>query len=214
MREYCTRICRLEAGADESTSDSHSVMKIVVGAGFIVLAMILVPVLGVAVLMGGASNVASLPVVSKSVQISGQAPPASIVAIDTEVAEKGVDHGTCHIPLRVLLAQQYMESGWNPGASSGIAFGLAQFELPTWREYAMNLPAPGGIFNPLDSATVEARYLCSLGFTQNPFAALVAYRCGALSWCVGNGSTCNSNGQYPGPCYARHILTWAEDSKQ
>ncbi len=112
--------------------------------------------------------------------------PASIVALDEAVAAGSPPMVGCKVPAAVLLAQQYIESGYDPTArSSAGAEGIAQFEPGTWPAYAQPVP-PGGAtppspWDPVDAAWAEARFLCSHGFSSTPTGSLVAYNCGSAS---------------------------------
>lgn len=125
----------------------------------------------------------SIPVSSQGASVSSH-PPTWVVALDEQVSSGTPPAVACSVPTGILLAQQEVESGYNPTAvSSAGAIGLAQFEQGTWDEYSA--PPPPGITaqndiptNPAAAAWVEARYLCSLGIARNPFDALVAYNCG------------------------------------
>jgi hypothetical protein len=114
-------------------------------------------------------------------------PPGAIVALDEQVAAASPPLVACQVPAAILLAQQYVESGYNPSATSPAgAEGLAQFEPGTWPAYALPVP-PGGTtpptpWNPTDAAWAEARFLCSHGFASTPTGALVAYNCGSTSF--------------------------------
>lgn len=106
-------------------------------------------------------------------------PPASIVSLDLSVSTGG----PCRVSASLLLAQQYVESGYNASAVSAAgAEGLAQFEPGTFAAYDQPVP-PGGAspptpFDPTDSAWAEARMLCSDGVVGNPTSALITYNCG------------------------------------
>ena len=112
--------------------------------------------------------------------------PAAIVALDESVAAGVPPLVTCQVPAAILLAQQYVESGYDPSATSPAgAEGLAQFEPTTWPSYARPVP-PGGMtpptpWDPTDAAYGEARFLCANGFTSTPAGSLVAYNCGSAS---------------------------------
>ncbi len=119
-------------------------------------------------------------------------PPALLVMLDTEAAA-GVDlagtggpTGTCGISPGLLLAQQWVESRFDPSARSDKgAVGIAQFEPGTFQEYALPVPYGGAMpptrLDPVDSAWAEARMLCADGASSDPLAALVTYNCGSLS---------------------------------
>ena len=113
--------------------------------------------------------------------------PAAIVALDESVAAGVPPLVTCQVPAAILLAQQYVESGYDPSATSPAgAEGLAQFEPTTWPSYARPVP-PGGTtpatpWDPPDAAYAEARFLCSHQFSSTPTGALVAYNCGSTSF--------------------------------
>jgi hypothetical protein len=132
-------------------------------------------------------------------------PPAEIVRIDEAVATAPASLVPCHVPAVLLLAQQYEESGYHPDdtPNSAGAVGVAQFLRGTFREYDHPVP-PGGISpptrrDPVDEVYAEARYLCSLGVTTNPFDAFIAYNCGdTLPACVAASSG-----------YANNILSLA-----
>lgn len=106
-------------------------------------------------------------------------PPASIVALDLAVSTGG----PCRVSASLLLAQQYVESGYNASAVSPAgAEGLAQFEPGTFAGYDQPVPTGGASpptpFDPVDSAWAEARMLCSDGVVANPTSALITYNCG------------------------------------
>ena len=109
-------------------------------------------------------------------------PPAQIVALDEAVSSGS----SCRVSASLLLAQQNVESGYNPRAKSGAgAEGLAQFEPSTFAQYDHPVP-PGGAsppspWNPNDAAWAEARMLCADGVAVNPTAALITYNCGSTS---------------------------------
>lgn len=113
-------------------------------------------------------------------------PPASIVTLDKQVAAASHALVPCTVSASLLLAQQWVESGYQPTATSSAgAQGLAQFLPKTFAKYANPVP-PGGAtpptpFDPTDAAYAEARYLCSLGVVHNPVDALIAYNCGNTS---------------------------------
>ncbi|MHB1763258.1 MAG: transglycosylase SLT domain-containing protein [Acidimicrobiales bacterium] len=136
--------------------------------------------LAVAMVFGGGGQVgppANLGVVH---------PPATILALDIAVSQANPPLVPCHVSASILLAQQQVESGYNPAAlSSAGAIGLAQFEPATFAEYDMP-PPPGGatppsMLDPVDEAYAEARMLCSDGIETSPTAALVTYNCGSTS---------------------------------
>jgi len=111
-------------------------------------------------------------------------PPAAIVKLDESVANAPASLVPCHVPAVLLLSQQYEESGYHPDLepNSAGAVGVAQFLRGTFVEYDHPVP-PGGISpptrrDPVDEVYAEARYLCSLGVTTNPFDAFIAYNCG------------------------------------
>jgi len=122
-------------------------------------------------------------------------PPAEIVRIDEVVATAPASLVPCHVPAVLLLAQQYEESGYHPDdtPNSAGAVGVAQFLAGTFAEYDHPVP-PGGVSpptrrDPVDEVYAEARYLCSLGVTTNPFDAFIAYNCGdTLPACVAASS--------------------------
>jgi cell wall-associated NlpC family hydrolase len=90
---------------------------------------------------------------------------------------------TCAVPWTLLAAVAKTESSFDATALSDAgAQGLFQFEPATFAAYAKPTP-PGGAapptpFDPTDAAYAAARYLCSLGVSNNPTLALVAYNCG------------------------------------
>lgn len=57
----------------------------------------------------------------------------------------------------LLAAQVDNESGWDPDASSGVAYGLAQFTKETWPEYG-----EGDIWDPHESIRAQGRYMKTL----------------------------------------------------
>lgn len=105
--------------------------------------------------------------------------PTAIVTLDKAVAAGS----SCGVSASLLLAQQYIESGYDPTAVSGAgAEGLSQFEPSTFAEYDLPVP-PGGanppsVWDPTDAAWAEARMLCGDGVASNPTLALVTYNCG------------------------------------
>ena len=155
---------------------------IVLALVFVVFGLPLVVVVGIAALLGGSVSLGLGP----PVNLGGVNPPAQIVLLDETVASARPPLVACQVPASLLLAQQYIESGYNPLAVSPAgAVGLSQFEPGTFVEYDLPIP-PGGANPPstldaTDSAYAEARYLCSLGIDQNPVNALIAYNCGNIS---------------------------------
>ncbi len=113
-------------------------------------------------------------------------PPQTIIALDEAVSLAPPSLVSCHVPAALLLAQQEVESGYNPTALSPAgAVGLAQFEPSTFPTYALPVP-PGGVtpptpLDPVDAAYAEARMLCANGVNTNPTAALIIYNCGSIS---------------------------------
>jgi len=121
------------------------------------------------------------------VNLGGIDPPAAIVKIDEAVATAPASQVPCHVPAVLLLAQQDEESGFHPDdtPNSAGAVGVSQFLRGTFAEYDHPIP-PGGVTpptrrDPVDEIYAEARYLCSLGVSRNPFLAFVAYNCGDTS---------------------------------
>ena len=126
--------------------------------------------------LGPTATAASL---GPPVNLGAVHPPAQIVSLDLAVSSGG----PCRVSASLLLAQQYVESGYNPSAVSPAgAEGLAQFEPGTFASYEQPVPAGGASpptpFDPTDSAWAEARMLCSDGVIANPTAALITYNCG------------------------------------
>ena len=155
---------------------------IVMGLIFVVFGLPLIVVVGIAALLGNSVSLGLGP----PTNLGGVNPPAKIVLLDETVASAKPPLVSCQVPASLLLAQQYIESGYNPLAVSPAgAVGLSQFLPSTFTEY--DLPVPPGGANPpstldaTDSAYAEARYLCSLGIDQNPVNALIAYNCGNIS---------------------------------
>ena len=159
----------------------------------IVAGIIVAPVLGMVLILGAMFGVQYTPtsastntLVGPPTNLSSVSPPANIVAIDEEVTAGYPLLISCQVSASLLLAQQKIESGYDPTAvSSAGADGLAQFEPQTFSAYDMPVP-PGGASpptpgNPTDAAWAEGRYLCSLGIDRNPTDALIAYNCGNIS---------------------------------
>ncbi len=129
-------------------------------------------------IVGGAGATATSP--GPPVNLGPVQAPANIVTLDQAVSA-GV---SCHVSASLLLAQQYVESTYNPGAvgpptAYGRAEGMAQFLPSTFAAYDHPVP-PGGAnppseFNATDAAWAEARMLCSDGITTNPVQALWDY---------------------------------------
>jgi hypothetical protein len=140
----------------------------------------------VLVIVAIGSILGDTPSFGPPVNLGAISPPAEIVALDEAVAAAPSNLVACSIPASVLLAQQYIESGYQATVeSSAGAIGLSQFEPGTFAEYDQPVP-PGGAnpptpTDPVDSAYAEARYLCSLGFDVSPVDALIAYNCGNTS---------------------------------
>jgi hypothetical protein len=149
---------------------------------FVVFGLPLIVVVGIAALLGNSMSLGLGP----PTNLGGVNPPAQIVLLDETVAVAKPPLVACQVPASLLLAQQYIESGYNPFAVSPAgAVGLSQFEPGTFAAYDLPVP-PGGAsppssLNATDSAYAEARYLCSLGIDQNPTDALIAYNCGNIS---------------------------------
>ena len=147
----------------------------------LVIFVVLLPLLLISALFGG--NPLSL---GPPTNLGVVSPPAAIVALDESVAAASRPLVACHVPAAILLAQQSVESGYDPSATSPAgAEGLAQFEPTTWPSYARPVP-PGGMtpptpWDPTDAAYGEARFLCANGFTSTPAGSLVAYNCGSAS---------------------------------
>jgi hypothetical protein len=109
-------------------------------------------------------------------------PPPALVALDSFVAASL----RCGISASLLLAQQQLESGFDPTAVSPAgAEGLAQFEPATFARYAEPVPlggmSPPSPFDPVDSAFAEARMLCANKAGRDLTRALVVYNCGSAS---------------------------------
>lgn len=144
------------------------------GAIFVLLATL-------ALVAGAAAFFGTLPITTGS-SPAPQRPPAPLVALDTFVAASL----PCRIAPAILLAQQQVESGFDPVAASRAgALGIAQFEPTTFARYAYPVP-PGGAsppspFDPVDSAWAEGRMLCADGAGTDLSGALVAYNCGSTS---------------------------------
>jgi hypothetical protein len=156
-------------------------MKVAATAVAGLLAVPLLVVAAVGSLLGGLGG--SL---GPTETVGAARPPAAIVALDEAVAAAPRTLVPCSVPAQLLLAQQQIESGYDPTAVSDAgAEGLAQFEPPTFVEYASPVP-PGGVvpptpFDPTDAAYAEARFLCAHGYTASPAAALISYNCGSIS---------------------------------
>ena len=155
---------------------------VVMGLIFIVFGLPLVVVVGIAALLGNSVSLGLGP----PTNLGAVNPPAKIVLLDETVAAARPPMVACQVPASLLVAQQYVESGYDPLAVSPAgAVGLSQFLPSTFAEYDLPIP-PGGAnppstLNATDSAYAEARYLCSLGIDQNPTNALIAYNCGNIS---------------------------------
>jgi hypothetical protein len=129
-------------------------------------------------IVGGAGATATSP--GPPVNLGPVRAPANIVTLDKQVSA-GV---SCHVSASLLLAQQFVESTYNPSAvgpatAYGHAEGMAQFLPSTFAEYDHPVP-PGGAnppspYNAVDAAWAEARMLCSDGIATNPVKALYAY---------------------------------------
>jgi len=163
----------------------------------LIMAVVILPVLFVGQLIGSGQvtrqgklvHGAGAPVGSGPIKLGPPVhlgpvnPPASIVTLDEAVsaATTGV---SCHVPASLLLAQQFIESSYNPRAVGpktryGHARGMSQFLLSTFHEYD-HPPPPGGanppsVYNPVDAAWAEARMLCADGWATNPVGALWHY---------------------------------------
>jgi len=163
--------------------------------GSAVAAVVLIPVAFVFVLvfaLGNAGKVNASASGSNPISLGAPVhlgvvnPPSAIVTLDEAVAAAPRSLVSCSVSASLLLAQQDIESGYNPTASSGAgAQGLSQFEPATFAGYDHPVP-PGGAsppspWNPTDSAYAEARMLCADGVTTNPTAALITYNCGSTS---------------------------------
>jgi len=188
-------------------------VKAGVAVGGALLAVVLVPLMAVVALGALVSSVLS-PLgfgvgggvsFGQPVNLGAVDPPAAIVKIDETVAAAPSSLVPCHVPAVLLLAQQDEESGFSPELTpnSAGAVGVAQFLAGTFAEYDRPVP-PGGANpptrrDPVDEIYAEARYLCSLGVTTNPFDAFVAYNCGNTS----PGCVAASSG------YANNILALA-----
>lgn len=96
---------------------------------------------------------------------------------------------TYGIPVSTLLAQEYVESGFQPGAiSSAGAVGIAQFIPSTGAAYGLNY---ADLFNPFKEIDAEAHYLKDLGYQQNPTLALEEYNAGSVHPELGAGYASN-----------------------
>lgn len=96
---------------------------------------------------------------------------------------------TYGIPVSTLLAQEYVESGFQPGAiSSAGAVGIAQFIPSTGAAYGLNY---ADLFNPFKEIDAEAHYLKDLGYQQNPTLALEEYNAGSAHPELGAGYAAN-----------------------
>ena len=151
--------------------------KLVIAAVGMVVAGIMGFMLLVAAVFGGSFGAGGAPA---NTGVVGA--PQAIVVLDVAAAAAA----PCQVPPSLLLAQQYVESGYQATVvSSAGAVGLAQFEPATFAEYDQPVPAAGATpptpTDPTDSAYAEARYLCSLGVATNPTSALIAYNCGAVT---------------------------------
>jgi len=162
-------------------------------AGSAVAAVVLIPLAFVIVIAFSLGNAGKTPAsassplnLGKPVHLGVVNPPSVIVTLDEAVAAAPRSLVSCSVSASLLLAQQDVESDYDPTAASGAgAQGLSQFEPATFAEYAHPVP-PGGAsppspWNPTDSAYAEARMLCSDGVTTNPTAALITYNCGSTS---------------------------------
>jgi len=189
-------------------------VKAGVAVGGALLAVVMIPLVAIVALGALVSSVLS-PLgfgvgggvsFGQPVNLGGIDPPAAIVKIDETVANAPSSLVPCHVPAVLLLAQQDEESGFHPELTpnSAGAVGVAQFLRGTFEEYANPVP-PGGANpptrrDPTDEIYAEARYLCSLGISRNPFLAFVAYNCGN----TGPGCLSVSSG------YANNILALAK----
>lgn len=160
------------------------VVKLVLSLAALGLLALVAGLAGIVALLGGA--IAPSVPLGPPTNLGVVHPPASIVALDEQVAAGVPPLVACHVPAAILLSQQYIESGYDPTAVSAAgAEGIAQFEPGTWPAYALPVP-PGGAtpptpWNPVDAAWGEARFLCAHGFAQTPTGALAAYNCGSAS---------------------------------
>jgi len=170
-------------------------VKAGVAVGGALLAVVLIPLMALVAIGALVSSVLS-PLgfgvgggvsFGQPVNLGGVDPPAAIVRIDETVANAPSSLVSCHVPAVLLLAQQDEESGFHPDdtPNSAGAVGVAQFLAGTFEEYDRPVP-PGGVNpptrrDPTDEIYAQARYLCSLGVTTNPFDAFVAYNCGNTS---------------------------------
>jgi cell wall-associated NlpC family hydrolase len=108
---------------------------------------------------------------------------STIPVVLLSVFEEAAASSPCGLPWTLLAAVADNESDFDLTAVSNAgAQGLFQFEPTTFAEYAEPVPAGGAVpaspFDPFDAATAAGRYMCSLGVTENPTDALIAYNCG------------------------------------
>jgi cell wall-associated NlpC family hydrolase len=141
--------------------------------------------------------------------------PAPQAAVPTTIATSGIparyltlyQHAAAVCPglsWTVLAGVGEVESDHGRApvlVSSAGARGPMQFEPATWSRYGGDGDGDGTAdpFDPADAIPAAAAYLCSLGVTNDPTAALIAYNCG------NTGTVCR--GVSAG--YAAQVLTWA-----
>ncbi len=174
----------------ESPSGLRQMKWIIAGGLFLFLS----PIVGALFLFASVGSIGIAPSpppapvsnLGPPVNLGSVSPPQYIVTLDEAVAAAYPQFISCQVSPSILLAQQNVESGFNPQAISPAgAEGISQFEPATFSEYGTPVP-PGGAsppspFNAVDDIWAEARYLCSLGIDTNPINALIAYNCGSIS---------------------------------
>ena len=159
----------------------------------LVMAVALMPVLFFGDLLSAGQVTSSGQIVGGAATATSPGPPvnlgpvrapANIVTLDKQVSAGPTSLVSCHVSASLLLAQQFIESTYNPTVTGpktiyGRARGLAQFLNTTFAEYDHPVP-PGGAnppspYNAVDAAWAEARMLCSDGIATNPVQALWDY---------------------------------------
>lgn len=114
-----------------------------------------------------------------------------------------------NLPPDLIRAVITQESNWNPDASSGVAYGLAQFTKAAWLDYGIRALgySENDVWDPEASIHACARLLSALvkEFDGDPVLALAAYNQGSSTvhgW-VESGTLSNSSHWV----YAAGVLT-------
>ena len=178
----------------------------------IAIAAPLALILGLVLLLGGGSSIASSTGLTAGMT-GGAALNASAIPDQSLVPWIEKAGSLCpQVSAPVIAAQIDAESGWDPTAvSSTGAQGLSQFGPATWPAYGQDDAGDGNVspFNPPDAIMAQGRFDCALASAVAPIAAssgvpvltliLDAYNAGLGAVIAANGVPHNAQTQAYAP---------------